>query len=100
LDHSEEVGREFIIAGSDTAEVLQLGKEAFDQVALAVEPLAETGFPTAVAFRRDIGRSALLLDQLADAIGIIGLIGQHDGTRRETVEQFVSDWAVMRLSSG
>jgi hypothetical protein len=28
----------------------------------------------------------LILDQLSDAVGIIGLVGQHDGVRPELVE--------------
>src|SRR2546430_8750921 len=72
LDHGEEVGGELVVASSDAAEVLQLREEALDQVALAVEALAEAGFPAPVALGRD-GRGALVLDQLADAIGVIGL---------------------------
>jgi hypothetical protein len=34
LDHGEEVGGELVIAGSNAAEVLELGEEALDQVAL------------------------------------------------------------------
>jgi hypothetical protein len=40
LDHSEEVGRELVVAGGDPAEVLQLGEKALDQIALAIKPLA------------------------------------------------------------
>jgi hypothetical protein len=97
LDHGEEVGGELVVAGSDAAEVLQLREEALDQVALAVEALAEAGFPAPVALGRDVGRGALVLDQLADAIGVVGLIRQHDGSRDEMVEQRVGDLPVMRL---
>jgi hypothetical protein len=98
LDHVEEVGGELVVAGSDAAEVLQLREEALDQVALAVETLAEAGFPAPVALARDVGRGALVLDQLADAIGVVGLIRQHDGSRDEMVEQCVGDLPVMRLA--
>ncbi len=80
--------------------MLQLGEEAFDQVALAVEPLAEAGLPAAVALRRDVGRGALVLDQRADAVGVVGLVGQYDGARAEAVQQRVGDLPVMRLSRG
>jgi len=70
LDHGEKVGGELVVAGGDTAEVLQLGEEALDEVALAVEPLAEAGFPAPVALGRDVGRCALILDQLSDAVGM------------------------------
>jgi len=70
---------------------------ALDQVALAIEPLAEAELPAPVALGRDVGRGALVLDQLADAIGVVGLIRQHDGSRDEMVEQRVGDLPVMRL---
>jgi hypothetical protein len=97
LDHGEEVGGELVVASSDAAEVLQLREEALDQVALAVEALAEAGFSAPVALGRDVGRGALVLDQLADAIGVVGLIRQHDGSRDEMVEQRVGDLPVMHL---
>lgn len=80
--------------------MLQLGEEALDQIALAVEALAEAGFPAPIAFRRDVGRGALILDQLADTVGIVGLVGQHDRARTKMVEQGVDDLAVVGLPSG
>jgi hypothetical protein len=41
LDHSEEVRGELVISSGDATVVLQLGEEALDEVALAVEPIAE-----------------------------------------------------------
>jgi hypothetical protein len=38
LDLGEEVFGVLVISGGDAAEVLQLGEEALDEVALAVEP--------------------------------------------------------------
>ena len=49
---------------------------------------------------RDVGRGALLLDHLADEVGIIGLVRQHDGARAEMIEQAVGDLPVVRLASG
>jgi len=80
--------------------VLQLGKEPLDEIALAVEPLAEGRLPLAVALRRDVGRGAFVLDQFADAAGVVGLVCQHDGARAEMVEQRVGDLPVMRLPGG
>ena len=77
--------------------MLQLGEEALDQVTLAVGPLAETRFPAPIALRRDVGRGTLVLDELADAVGIIGLVRQHDGAWAEMVEQTVSDLTIVRL---
>ena len=80
--------------------MLELAEEALDQVALAVEPLAEARLPLAVGFAWDVGRGALLLDQRPDAIGVIGFVGENDGVRAETVEELVGDLAVMRLAGG
>lgn len=80
--------------------MLQLGEEALNEVALAVEPLAEAGLPAPVAFRRDVGRRALLLNQFADAIGVIGFVGQHDGARAKMIEQPVNDLPIVRLPGG
>ncbi|OWK22629.1 hypothetical protein AJ87_43155 [Rhizobium yanglingense] len=50
MDHSEEVGRELVVAGGDPAEVLQLGEEALDQIALAIKLLTEAGFQRRLLF--------------------------------------------------
>ena len=78
--------------------MLQLGEEALDQVALAVELLAEAGFPVAVALRREDPRGTLVPDQFADAVSIVSFVSQHDRVRVEVVEQRVGDLAVVCLA--
>jgi hypothetical protein len=80
--------------------VLQLGEEALDQIALAIKPLAEAGFPAPVALGRDVGRGALVLDQHADAVGVVSLVGQDDSAQAEMVEQPVGYLPVMPLPGG
>ncbi len=80
--------------------MLQLGEEPLNQVALAVEPLAEARLPAPIASGRDVGRGALVLDQRADAIGVVGLVRQHDGAWPEMVEKSVGDLPVMLLPGG
>ena len=80
--------------------MLQLGEEPLDQVSLALEPLAEARLPLAVALRRDVRRGTQVLDQLADAVGVVGLVRQHDSARVEMVEQRVGDLPVMCLACG
>jgi hypothetical protein len=99
LDHGEEVGGEFVVSGRDAAEVFQFREEPLDEVALAVEPLAEAWLPLPIALWRDIGRGTLVLDQLADAVGVVGLVGKDNRMRPEMVEQFVSNLPVMCLLS-
>lgn len=42
----------------------------------------------------------MFLDQVTDAVGIIGLVRQHDGARAEVVEQRVGDLPIMHLAGG
>src|SRR5262245_38687194 len=72
--------------------------EPLDQIALAVEPLAEAGLPAPVALGRDVRGGTLLLNQFTDAVGIVGLVRQHDGARAKMVKQCVGDLPVMHLS--
>ena len=80
--------------------MLQLGEEALDEVTLAVEALAEAGLPLAVAPGRDVGRSTLFLYQLSDAVGVVGLVREHDGARAEVIQQAICDLPVVRLPRG
>lgn len=98
LDHGEKVVSQFVVAGGDAAEVLQFREEPLDQIALAIEAFAEAGFPFSVRFWRYVRRSPLLVDQLPDAVGVIGLISQHDHVRAEPIEQFIGGLAIMCLA--
>jgi hypothetical protein len=80
--------------------VLELAEEALDLVAFAVERFAEARLPLAVGFGRDIGHRPLRLDQVADGIAVVGLVGKHDGARFEPVEQPERGWCVVRLACG
>ena len=64
---------------------------------LAVEAPAEAWLPL-FAFGWDVGRDTLLLDELADAVSIISLAGQHDRAWLKMIEQAVGDLAVARLA--
>ena len=75
MDHGEEILGEFVVSGGDPAEVLELAEEALDQVALAIEDLAEAGFPFPIGFGGDVRHRALRLDQFADPVGVISFVG-------------------------
>lgn len=40
---ARKLAASFVVSSGDTAEVLQFGEEALDQIALAIERLAEAG---------------------------------------------------------
>ena len=99
MNHGKEVGGELVVASGNATEVLQLGEETLYEIALAVETLAEAGLLASVALWGDVGRGTLLLDPFADAVGVIGLVSQHDGARAKMIEKRIGDLPVMRLSS-
>lgn len=100
LDHGEEVFGQFVVAGGNPAEVLQLGEEALDQVPLAVEPSAEVRFCSAVGLWRDVGERPFLAERRPDAIRVVGLVRQHDCPSANMIEQTVGGLAIMALPGG
>lgn len=98
MDHGEEIFGELVVSGGDTAEVLELAEEALDEVAFAVETLAEAGLPFAIGFGWDVGHRALRLYQVADAVGVISLVGQDDGMRRKLIQQLVCGGRIVGLA--
>ena len=80
--------------------MLQLGEEALDQVPLAVEPGTEVRFRPPVGLWRDICERSFLAERHADAISIVGLISEHDGSRTHMVKQTVSRLPIVALASG
>ncbi len=89
MDIGEEVGGEFVVAGSEAAAVLEAAEHALDGVAALVEGLAEAAFPAPVALGRDVGDRSLLFDQVADAVAVISPVGMDDAARRQLVQQML-----------
>jgi hypothetical protein len=83
LDESHETGTEFVVAGGDAPELFELVEEAFDIVALAVQGFGPTEAFLAPDHVGNIGDGAASLDMKAQAIGVIGLIGDDDGATGE-----------------
>ena len=72
-------------------------EEPFDSVARAVEHWTEAGLPAAMDHRRDIGRGTGGFDLPAQPVGVIGLVGEHDGALAQMPEQTSGDRAIARL---
>jgi hypothetical protein len=100
LNHGEEFFGQLVRAGSDAAEVLQLGGGRLDKVPFAVQSYAEVWFRPPVGLGRDIGERSFLTERCPDAIGILGLVSEHDGYGTHIVEQAVSRLPVVALPSG
>ena len=97
MDHSEKVCGALVIARCDAPEVLEFAEEALDEVSFAIKPLREAELFFAITFGGNVGGRALGLDVVADAVGVVGLVGQDDDARREFVEQSFSELAIMGL---
>jgi hypothetical protein len=100
LDHGEEVLSQFIVTGSDAAEMLQLGEEALDEVSLTVKPCAEVRFRRPVGLGRDVGKRPPVAERRADAIGIVCLVCEHDRTGDNVIQQCVGGLPIVTLSGG
>ena len=98
LCHSEIVEGEAIEASADVPEVLELVEEALDEVALFVGPLGEGNVIGSVGFGRDAGSAILVLDDVAYPVGVIGTIGEHDGTLGQIVEEQLRHRGIVGLS--
>ena len=78
MDVAEEVGGEFVVSSGEATTVFQAAEYALDGVAAPVEGAAEAAFPDAAAFGRDVGDGTLALNQVADAIAVIGAVDVND----------------------
>lgn len=68
---------ELVIAGGDTAEVLETSKHALDEFVLAVEPFALGDRLAAAGGGRNDGFGTLLVEKHSQAIGIVGFVGDQ-----------------------
>ena len=85
-DGREEVSGEFVVSGCDTPEVLELVEEAFDQIALAIEPAVDRALYFAVALGRDVSFAAPAGDELYQVLPVITAVGDNI-SKRQAIEQ-------------
>ena len=88
LDESEVVSRRLLIPGRDRSEPLQVVKEDFDQVALAVERAVEWACPFALRLRVDDRLHSAFLDRRAEVVRVVAGVteeGVPAGMREELV---------------
>jgi len=98
LDESHETGAELVVAGGDAPELFELVEEALDVVALAVECLGPTETLLTPDHVGNVGDGAADLDVNAQAIGVIGLVGDDDGAAGEIGQERFGAGQVMGLS--
>lgn len=80
--------------------MLEFSEEAFDQVALAVEELAEGEVLPAIALGGCIGEANPSCDLPADGIAVVGFVGKKDAAFRHGAEQRLGLLAIARLRFG
>lgn len=81
-----EVAEELVVAGGDTAELLELGEHALDAVAFLVEARVARVLDGPIRPWRDDGLGPDLAQGLVEVVGVVGLVGD-DGGGLEAIEQ-------------
>lgn len=92
--------RIFIIARGDTSIVFELAEEAFDPIALAIDPGAKGKAVLAAAFGGNICPGLPLPCQVSQGVGVIGLVGQQDGALAHLLQHRFRHAAIMGLPGG
>ena len=80
--------------------MLEFVEEAFDQIALPVEPFAERGGIEPVWHRPNVGPGAAFRHGIAQSVGIVGPVGQQNVALLDALEHVVGAAPVMRLALG
>lgn len=75
------------VSGGYTSEVLDTIEEALNAVAFPIEGVAEAGLPASVLLGRDVRRGAFGLNGAAKPVGVVCLVGEHDGSGLQPGEQ-------------
>src|SRR6202041_847767 len=86
-DGSKEVSGGFVVARCDAAEMLQLVKEALDQVALPIDQVVDWAWDLAVTGGRDVRPSATRFDKIDDSAGVIAPVSDEVSIRFEPFDQ-------------
>ena len=100
FEHAEEVCGVLFVTRGEASEVFDAIEEPLDAIARPVEHRAEAGFPAAMHHRRDVGCGAGGFDLAAQPVGVVGLVGQHDGALVQVTEQMLGDRAIACLAWG
>ena len=90
---------EFVEAGGESAELLEVREGSFDAVALSVEGAVEAALDGAMRTWRDDGGDAALVEMVEDGIGVVALVGEHR-LRAAIAEQRDGLGAIVDLAAG
>lgn len=91
---------EAIVAGGDSAVVLDPSEHAFDGIAVAIEDGREAGLPAPVSLGWNVRRSPPAFDLASDRVAVVALVAIEDIGRGHLVEQRVGGDAIRHLAAG
>lgn len=100
MDGCEEVGREFIVASGDAAEVFQPTEHALDGIPPAIEHTAERRLEAPVGLRWDVRGGTSPVHGLAHCIGVVATIRDQQRVWRQQRQQGEGGTAVGGLAAG
>jgi hypothetical protein len=89
----------FLEACCDAPKLFELAEAAFDEVSLSVEVTVDGMLAGARRVVRDDGLGSLLGDSLADVIGVVSRIGDHE-LGLSVLEKGGGLWGIAVLASG
>ncbi len=95
-----EVVRIFVVAGGDDPELLDPVKEAFDEIALAVEPWREAEALLTVGAIGNVGPHTSGGGGVADGVAVITLVAQQGGAVRDAGDQRFGLAGIVNLAAG
>ena len=99
FDGRHEVGGVLVIACGDAPELFYSIEEAFDEIALAVEPWRETEAPLAVGAIGDVGPHTPGCSGLADGVAVIAFVTQQRSAFRNDFDQRFGLAGVVNLTT-
>ena len=101
MDKSKETGSELIIAGGDSAELLELEEEPFYKMAFLVEPPIDVPWISFTIPGRDTEIGSMVGDKLTMRPFAVGFISKDSRPfQGNLAEQYFSDSDVMNVASG
>ena len=101
MDKSEEAGSEFVEAGGDPTELLELEEEGFHKVALFVKPPIDLPRIGIICLWRDTEIRVVVGDELTELPLAIGSVSENGRSLEVNLgDQFLSDSNVRGIASG
>lgn len=77
LNSGEEISGEFVVACGDSAKVLELVEEAFDEIAFAVACEVAVALGLAIGLGRDHGGDLAPVERVDQRIGVVSLVADQ-----------------------